>query len=183
MVDPRSKRYSATNYIPSFIGFADNVEPKLVIFTMLNSPKRAYYASETAAPLFANVFRAATARLNIPPDPKFVEKARSLVQIREDVEEQEAKETLDLPTDNPEPSSPTYASIERKNDAKWIGAGDGKWVMPSLVGLSPREVLQAMAGQDLKLQIKGFGRVKEQLPKPSAVVSKGDRIVVDCAPF
>ncbi len=65
-VDPNTGKYSRSRYIASFIGFPVGVEPRLVIYTAVDSPRGVYYASETAAPLFRGILAAAVNRYSIP---------------------------------------------------------------------------------------------------------------------
>ena len=50
--------YSHTNYYASFVGFAPVNKPKIIVAVLLDSPKGSYYASQTAAPLFAKIVSA-----------------------------------------------------------------------------------------------------------------------------
>lgn len=78
-VDPATGGYSRSKYIASFIGYAVDVDPKIVIFTMIDEPRGVYYASETAAPLFAEVLTAVGNRFSLPTRgnvaPKLLAKA------------------------------------------------------------------------------------------------------------
>lgn len=65
-VDPRTGAYSRSRYVASYIGFALNVEPRLVIFVSIDEPRGAYYGGEVAAPLFREVLNAAANRFGMP---------------------------------------------------------------------------------------------------------------------
>jgi len=47
--------YRSKKYFSSFIGFFPADAPKLLMAVMINEPKKKYYASETAAPLFRKI--------------------------------------------------------------------------------------------------------------------------------
>ena len=66
VVDPETHAYSRSRHIASFIGFAAGVEPKVVVFASLDDPKGAYFAAETAAPLFHEVLNAVASRFGLP---------------------------------------------------------------------------------------------------------------------
>ena len=52
--------------------------------------------------------------------------------------------------------------------------------MPSLIGLSVREVIEQAANAGLQVDITGDGIARQQAPDPGTMVSTGTRIVVRC---
>lgn len=162
-VDPKTKRYSSSRYISSFIGFAVGVEPKIVILTMLDDPRGIYYASETAAPLFHDVLNAVVTRFGIPmnaplppPSAMSIRLSQAHPQVR--------------PSPSPVPRS---AKLELQGSAP-----DGKLVfkMPELRGLTIRETLQALQGYEFSIDVNGSGWLKSQSPEAGAKISENDRI-------
>ena len=59
-------------------------------------------------------------------------------------------------------------------EAVKVGEGVERVVMPDLTGLSMRNALSRMEGKGLIIKISGNGKVVEQIPKPGAVIEKGD---------
>ena len=55
-----------------------------------------------------------------------------------------------------------------------MGKGMGKEVMPDLTGLSMRNAMSRIEGKGLIIKISGNGKVVDQIPKPGAVIEKGD---------
>jgi cell division protein FtsI (penicillin-binding protein 3) len=53
--------------------------------------------------------------------------------------------------------------------------------VPSLVGLSMRDVVVQAAAAGLDVEIAGSGTAREQAPAPGAMVAEGTKIVVKCA--
>lgn len=53
--NPKGKGYLPDSYISSFIGFIPVHEPKYIIYVVLDNPKKSYYGSQVAAPVFAKV--------------------------------------------------------------------------------------------------------------------------------
>jgi cell division protein FtsI (penicillin-binding protein 3) len=53
--------------------------------------------------------------------------------------------------------------------------------VPSLIGLSMRQVISAAAGAGLEVDVTGSGTVREQAPAAGTMVPPGTRIVVHCA--
>ncbi len=153
-VDPRTKRYSTSRYISSFIGFAVGVEPKIVILTMLDDPRGIYYASETAAPLFHDVLNAVVTRFGMPTNTPLA-----------------ATPTNSITVSQSHPAPPTRLELQGS-------APDGKLVfkMPELHGMTIREVLSTLQGYPFQVDVSGSGWLKTQSPEPGVKVSESDRI-------
>jgi cell division protein FtsI (penicillin-binding protein 3) len=64
----KGKGYVAGNYTASFVGVFPADNPQFVILVKLDSPKRAYYGGEVAAPVTSVVLRAALAARNAALD-------------------------------------------------------------------------------------------------------------------
>ncbi len=55
-------------HIASFVGMAPINDPRLVIAVMVEEPINGYFGSQAAAPVFAEVMRAALLDLGVQPD-------------------------------------------------------------------------------------------------------------------
>jgi cell division protein FtsI (penicillin-binding protein 3) len=53
--------------------------------------------------------------------------------------------------------------------------------VPSLLGLSVRQVIEEAGSAGLEVEIDGSGTAREQAPPPGAMVAPGTKIVVRCA--
>lgn len=53
--NPKGRGYMPGSYISSFIGFIPVHEPKYVIYVVVDNPKKTYYGSQVAAPVFSKV--------------------------------------------------------------------------------------------------------------------------------
>jgi cell division protein FtsI (penicillin-binding protein 3) len=67
-IDPKTRKYSSTDYIASFGGFVPAENPQLVCLVILDSPKRDYWGGSTAAPVFSRVMSRAVHILGIPAE-------------------------------------------------------------------------------------------------------------------
>ncbi len=195
MVDKRTRRYSREKYIASFIGFAVGVEPKIVIYVSLTEPKGKYYATQTAAPLFREVLASVSNYCSLPAHdivPSKLLAHQLLAQqqeqgvgqglgqgvglsgLKDEVRISQSAVSLTLTSDNK--LLPQYQPSAADDKA---GAGDRKpsgWVMPSLAGLSPREVFQILQGHHFKVEIHGTGVVAGQIPIVGNTLADGDVI-------
>jgi len=67
-VDPATGKYSGSDYIASFAGYAPAEEPGFTILVILDSPQVGYYAAEVAAPIFSRVAREVLALRGVKPE-------------------------------------------------------------------------------------------------------------------
>jgi cell division protein FtsI/penicillin-binding protein 2 len=67
-IDPLTRKYSATAYTASFVGFLPASAPRWTILVVLHEPKGAYYGGLVAAPIFARVGSRLLTLEGLPPD-------------------------------------------------------------------------------------------------------------------
>jgi cell division protein FtsI (penicillin-binding protein 3) len=63
-----SGRYSARDYVASFVGWAPADSPALLILVAVSAPRGAYHGGEVAAPVFSKIALPALQYLRVPPD-------------------------------------------------------------------------------------------------------------------
>jgi len=66
-------RYSPTEHIVSFIGFAPADDPKIVVYVAVDNPKGLQFGGLIAAPVVRNILKDALQILGIPPRPDQLE--------------------------------------------------------------------------------------------------------------
>ena len=59
--------YSTERYVASFVGFAPADEPRVVVFVSVDEPQQEIFGGTVAAPLFAQIAKAALAHLEVGP--------------------------------------------------------------------------------------------------------------------
>ena len=64
--DPRTRSYSKTAYVSSFVGFAPANAAKVAILVMIDEPKGINWGGSVAAPVFSNITRETLRYLNVP---------------------------------------------------------------------------------------------------------------------
>jgi cell division protein FtsI (penicillin-binding protein 3) len=85
------------------------------------------------------------------------------------------------------PSTPALAQLAQNSPpsdpaGKSVTISDAKQMrVPSLLGLSMRDVVVQAAASGLDVEIAGSGTAREQIPAPGAMVAEGTKIVVKCA--
>ncbi|MGH9604373.1 MAG: penicillin-binding protein [Terracidiphilus sp.] len=256
-IDPKTHLYSKSLHIASFAGFAPVNNPVIAVAVVIDSPKGAYYGTEVAAPVFAEVAQQVLEYLGVPHDiPLRAQSKPSKPEppIAEDTSTEDSSADIDalydaandLPSDDPQsteskgaksagqsaaastaesnrrderngghrpavapvnsspsssPSSSSSSSPSNNraparpesqaqaaklretsklpNDSVTIPSAKPVQV-PSLIGLSLREVIERAAAAGLQVDIVGDGTVRQQAPAAGTMVPPGTHVVVRC---
>ncbi len=173
-VDSETKRYSRERYITSFIGYPVNTEKKLVILTSLDHPKGNYYASATSAPLFRDVLVAVINRYGLKAKPELVQIQKDHILTSSAM--RSLKDFLKKDQKNGIETGRKFQVEKLNDDERKINQS---WIMPSLKGLSPREVTRVLRGHNFDLKLEGFGTVVSQAPEKGQLVNDGTEIYVE----
>src|SRR2546427_3184826 len=99
-IDPRTRTYSATKFIGSFVGFAPVSNPALVIIVVIDEHQGSYHGGDVAAPVFREIAEQVLPELNVTPDtelksapPMIAQLSKaSPRQIKEDAAQMERRE-------------------------------------------------------------------------------------------
>jgi len=201
-IDPATGRYSTTQYIASFVGFAPVNNPPVTILVVLDSPVGLHMGGDTAAPLFKRIMEQVLAYLGVPRDqplsPQQLEYARkgaappppSAVQS-DDAGEDDAPGTIvsDVipPTFvSPAASAPALApsSVENTGGANPSAlqtasfTGGAPVAVPDFSGHSVRDVTELSLRLGLNPVLIGSGIASGQSPSPGAMLPPGGRVTV-----
>ena len=180
-IDPRTKTYSKTKFVGSFVGFAPVNNPQVAIIVVIDEPGGAYHGGDVAAPVFREIAERILPGLGITPDiettsvPDLIARADSSgeVESRSRAEqsrvEQERRATL--PT--------VVANGNAEGEVVYAVTTSNAMLMPDLRGRSVRDVARTCAQLGLQIEARGDGRVFKQSPAPGAEVSTGQLIYVD----
>ena len=182
-IDPKTRAYSATKHVASFVGFAPVSNPQVVIIVVVDEPAGAYHGGDVAAPVFREVAELILPTLGIMPDIEVKSVPELVAQVNEDPErvakmreeqaqsEQERKATL-----------PTVDSNGgRAGEVVYAVATKKAMLMPDLRGRSVRDVARTCAQLGLQVEARGEGRVLKQNPSAGTEVTTGQLIYVDFA--
>ncbi len=82
-VDPKTHRYSATDYVGSFVGFAPVNNPALSIAVILDSARGLHQGGQVSAPVFKRVAEQVLAYLNVPHDAEIKHDPRQALLARQ----------------------------------------------------------------------------------------------------
>lgn len=148
--------YQSNKYFSSFIGFLPADRPELLVSVFVDEPKKPYYASQVAAPLFKRIAERALQILDRFPKKAIVH-----------------SDTVKRDSVFPPESSQSVALLPHS---------EGKWVMPDLAGVSMREALRAVGKHLSHVKVLGDGYVTSQSPEKGSVVSSETQVSLVFSP-
>ncbi|MEP6568461.1 MAG: penicillin-binding transpeptidase domain-containing protein [Acidobacteriota bacterium] len=186
-IDPKTKAYSTTKFVASFVGFAPVNNPAVVIIVVIDEPGGSYHGGDVAAPVFRQIAEQILPGMGVIPDTDFSNPqlvalaAQTPAQVAHLHEEQkiranEARQEQARAATMPQ----VTARDNRGGEIVYAVATDDAIVMPDLRGRSVRDVARACARLGRQLEGRGEGgRVVEQTPQAGSDLLPGQIIYVD----
>jgi cell division protein FtsI/penicillin-binding protein 2 len=176
-IDPATGRYSASDYMASFIGFAPVNDPAISILVLLDSPTNGHHGGQVGGPVFKRIAEQVLAYLDVPhdvPEPSDVETAKNLRQ---------APRPAGVAPNADSSQARFEAAIARAKPAAAAGPtiafGDsGAIAVPNLAGQNIRAVTEVCSRLGLVPSLIGDGIALEQFPGAGTQVLRGSRVTV-----
>src|SRR5688572_10479393 len=180
-IDPKTRAYSSTKFIGSFVGFAPVSNPEVVIIVVIDEPQGAYHGGDVAAPIFREVAEAILPNLGVMPDIETKSVPELVAKVNEDPERAaKVREEQVQAEEQRKATLPTVDSNEgRGSEVVYAVATRKAVLMPDLRGRSVRDVARTCAQLGLQVEARGEGRVLKQKPSAGAEVSTGQLVYVD----
>ncbi len=188
-IDPSTGRYSPTQYIASFTGFAPINNPAVTILVSLDSPVGLHEGGQVAAPVFKRIAEQVLAYLDVPRDvplnPKLIQTAY-MKQATEDPSALEDFSSVDFSGQpDPPPSASQLAKTDRQEQADpnkpvlTVAVDQGGDIeVPDFSGKTVRDVADVALRLGLDPVLVGSNLATEQSPPPGAKVRHGAKITV-----
>lgn len=86
-IDPATGRYSAHDFVSSFVGFAPAEDPAVAILVMVDEPEGEAWGGSVAAPVFSAIGREVLHYLKVPPHPPVAEQVLTAsLNVRDEAE-------------------------------------------------------------------------------------------------
>ncbi len=178
-VDPQTKRYSATKYIASFVGFAPVDNPAVVIIVVIDEPAGSYHGGDVAAPVFRQIAEQILPEMGVMPDTQF-KNANELIATVREVPARDAQLANQLEQEKKASAATLPKVVSRASgEVVYAVSTNRSMLMPDLRGRSVRDVARACAQLGLQLEAHGEGRVIKQTPEPGSELQSGQTIYVD----
>jgi len=180
-IDPKTRTYSKTKFIGSFVGFAPVSNPQVVIIVVMDEPAGAYHGGDVAAPIFREIAEQILPGMGVMPDveiksvPPLIAQANSNPEIAEKVREEESRAQQER-----QATMPTVVNNGRRGgEVVYAKSVNKSIVMPDFRGRSVRDVARTCAQLGLQIEARGEGRVLKQNPAAGSEVSTGQVVYVD----
>jgi cell division protein FtsI (penicillin-binding protein 3) len=181
MIDPTTKRYSATSYMASFVGIAPISSPAVTILVVLDSPSGGHMGGEVAGPVFKRIAQQVLTYMGVPHDLPSGE-----MQEVKNLKQPHAAPTPVPANHERDAESADHASFAalvqgqpQKQALRTAAFGDEPIVaVPNLVGQSVRRVTEACSKLGLAPELVGEGVAVEQYPEAGTQVPRGSPMTV-----
>lgn len=186
-IDARTKTYSKTKFVASFVGFAPVNNPAVVIIVVIDEPGGSYHGGEVAAPVFRQIAEQILPDMGVIPDTDFKNPelvavaAQTPAQISKLRQDEKHREDESRQDESRESTMPQVTARDNKGgEIVYAVATSNAIVMPDLGGRSVRDVARACARLGMQVEAHGEGgRVIGQTPQPGAELRPGQVIYVD----
>lgn len=170
---PGGRGYMKGAYISSFAGFIPATNPKFVIYIAVDHPKKSYYGSQVAAPIFSRIASYAVRKEGMSPQI-LSDKAQMPEELKQIAAENTA---MKLKKKNKK-------NAQMTNDSKLKEISNSEAIeqnkmIPNFRDLTLREVLRRAQQQELQVKIIGSqGLVKQVLPEAGSPIPEDKKITV-----
>lgn len=167
----------------SFAGYFPSENPKYSCIVLLNSPSSGqYYGGTIALPVFREIADKVMdsdidlfATLNAEPKPILTKKQLPDYDVGHRQDMQTVLSYLDLPFENTTPSKWAVIRATESDSLKLLQRTIKDNRVPNVVGMGLRDAIYILENLGLQVEIKGYGRVKQQSIKPGTKV-RGQQI-------
>jgi cell division protein FtsI (penicillin-binding protein 3) len=184
-IDPATGRYSRTQFIASFTGFAPINNPAVTILVALDSPIGQHEGGPVAAPVFKRIAEQVLPYLNVPRDvpltnPRLLE-ASYRKRMATDIASLGDFTPADFSSGQPDqPPAASQESIPKEALQEVTVAMDegGDISVPDFSGMTMREVTERCLRLGLDPVLVGTGLAIHQAPHAEARVRHGVKITV-----
>jgi cell division protein FtsI (penicillin-binding protein 3) len=186
-IDPATGRYSPTQLIASFVGFAPLNSPAVTILVSLDSPVGLHEGGQVAAPVFKRVAEQTLNYLRVSQDVPMREKLQrasrgrvlsgTLPDITDFTPVEGASETATI---NAGPAAQIATPIATPIAVmQTVALSDNHEIdTPNLIGKTVREVTEECLRLSLRPALIGSGVAVEQIPRSGTSIRQGSRVTV-----
>src|SRR5438270_3645027 len=185
-IDPATGRYSPTQLIASFTGFAPISNPAVTILVSLDSPIGLHEGGQVAAPVFKRIAEQVLAYLDVPRDvplnPKLIQAAykRQMASESATLEDFSATDFSGQPDESPAASNAVAPDQPTPHAPEVTMAADegGDIAVPDFSSKTMREVTEMCLHLGLEPLLVGSNLATRQIPQAGAMVRRGAKVTV-----
>ncbi|HEY0172131.1 MAG TPA: penicillin-binding protein [Pyrinomonadaceae bacterium] len=185
-IDPKTRAYSHTKYVASFVGFAPIENPAVVIIVVIDEAVGLHQGGQVAAPVFSSIANQVLPYLEVTPDQEPEAKPTATGQLAAATGAAPVQPTATgaVPTVEDESAAhvasglPVFAA-RGDGGVVYAAATERALLMPDLRGRSVREVAQICERLGLELEARGEGRALRQSPEVGSAVASGQTVRIE----
>jgi cell division protein FtsI (penicillin-binding protein 3) len=188
-IDPNTKRYSPTNVIASFTGFAPINNPAVTILVSIDSPAGYPHDGATvSAPVFKRIAEQVLTYLDVPRDiplsPRLIQTSYHPGSETEDASLDDFTPVdFSMQLDTLETAAPREANApaaSQKLPEVMVPVDEGGAIfVPDFTGKPMREVTELCLRLGLDPVLVGSSLASQQTPEPGSKVRRGSKIIVE----
>jgi cell division protein FtsI (penicillin-binding protein 3) len=185
-IDPATGRYSATQLIASFTGFAPINDPAVTILVSLDSPVGQHEGGQVAAPVFKRIAEQVLPHLDVPRDVPIGPRLVKAGYKNREISDSAMLEDF-TPTDfSGQPDQPPMGSTatnpkggKSQTPPAMVAVDEGSDIqVPDLSGKTMREVTEICLRLGLDPILVGSSLATNQTPAAGTKVRRGAKITV-----
>jgi cell division protein FtsI (penicillin-binding protein 3) len=182
-IDPATGRYSPTQLIASFTGFAPINDPAVTILVSLDSPVGQHEGGLVAAPVFKRIAEQILPYLDVPRDvplsPKLIQASYKNSAMHEGADLEDFTPVDFTAQPDQLPSQELHDQAEPAKPSVTVALDEGGDIaVPDFRGKTMREVTEMCIRLGLEPVLVGSGLAVEESPADGAKVRRGARITV-----
>jgi cell division protein FtsI (penicillin-binding protein 3) len=181
-IDPKTKTYSSTKYIGSFVGFAPVENPAVVIIVVIDEPAGAYHGGDVAAPVFREIAEQILPDLGVAPDAEMKLSNPIASALRDSESAEKVRAELQREAEERAATLPQVANTgarEGADEVIYAPATSRGVLMPDLKGKSVHDAARVCAQLGLQMEARGEGRALRQSPAAGAEVEAGRTVRIE----
>ncbi len=185
--DPATGRYSRTNVIASFTGFAPINNPAVTILVSIDSPAGYPHDGATvSAPVFKSIAEQVLPYLDVPRDvplsPRLLQAAYKSARATDDasLDDLTPVDFSTQPEETDDSAKPAESKVSEQKPPEVTLAVDegGDIAVPDFAGKSMREITEVCLRLGLDPVLVGSGVASEQTPQAGTKVRPGTKVTV-----
>ena len=197
-----ARGYETGRYTSSFVGFFPAVEPRYVVFVLIDEPQGAFYGGTVAAPVFREAMESTLLTETMTTSPGLMERVRSPDRVVWTVSDSfgalpDSGAQPDWTDEAPEfgaegwtpvleppreldrgGAEPAFIPMVDRRDLVPVLDPRTQVKVPEFTDLSLREAIQRASRLGLQLSFSGAGRIASQDPEPGEIVARGATVRV-----
>src|SRR6185437_9163182 len=173
-IDPATRRYSHTDYMSSFAGFAPVNDPAVTILVVFDSPRGGHEGNETAGPVFKRVAQRVLAHLDVPHDIPDASGPIETASRARKTSRETAESRLRAAQ-----FKKAVAEVKRAEPAPTMLLDDtNAVVVPDFAGQTVRRATGSCVRLGLAPSMIGNGVALQQSPEAGSRVARGSRVTI-----